>query len=134
MIADSPLSNFRFEEHDSLFIPNGILGVDQLRQSPALQRIVHQFFKRNLIVAVVGHAVSVLADEGLLEDRKVAAPTSLKQAIIDSGGIYNDQDVVRDQNLLTSTGPEVMDQFNHYLMIQLSVARATEEKSRIANR
>jgi protease I len=91
----------RPEEYDGLVIPGG-RAPEYIRTSPHLKEIVKHFFDRNKPVAAICHGPLVLTAYGLVGGRKLTAYSVLKADIEGSGGAFLDQEVVVDENLVTS--------------------------------
>ncbi len=89
------------EEYDGLVIPGG-RAPEYIRTYPELEGIVKHFFEKGKPVAAICHGPLVLAAYGLVKGRKMTAYMVLKSDIENSGGTYEDKEVVVDGNLVTS--------------------------------
>jgi protease I len=63
------------------------------------------------VVAAICHALWVLVSAGLLEGRRATCFFSLKDDVINAGAQYEDAEVVRDGNFITSRQPSDMGAF-----------------------
>ncbi len=89
------------EEYDGLIIPGG-RAPEYIRTNPNLKKIVEHFFDENKPVAAICHGPLVLTAYGLVEGRRLTAYNVLKADVEGCGGIFLDQEVVVDGNLVTS--------------------------------
>jgi len=89
------------EEYDGLVIPGG-RAPEYIRTDPHLKGIVEHFFKKNKPVAAICHGPLVLTAYGLVKGRRLTAYGVLKADVEGGGGLFIDQEVVVDGNLVTS--------------------------------
>jgi len=88
-------------EFAGLFLSGG-RAPEYLRYDPDLQRIVRYFFETNRPVASVCHGIELVAAAGVLKGRTATTVKKCRYDIEFSGGIYVDQPVVVDGNLVTA--------------------------------
>jgi protease I len=98
-------------DFDALFVPGGFINPDLLRQSELARAFVSSFARSKKPIATLCHGPWVLGSSGLLKDRTLASWPGIRDDVVNAGGIWLDQPVVRDGNLLTSRGPQDFAQF-----------------------
>ena len=88
-------------DYDGLIIPGG-RAPEYIRTHTELEPIVRHFFEKGKLVAAICHGPLVLTAYGLVKGRRLTAYGVLKADIESAGGVYLDQEVVVDGNLVTS--------------------------------
>jgi protease I len=99
------------EDFDALFLPGGFINPDLLRQSELARDFVSSFARAQKPIATLCHGPWVLVSSGLLNGRTLTSWPGIRDDVVNAGGIWLDQPVVRDGNLLTSRGPQDFAQF-----------------------
>lgn len=108
------------DDYDLLLIPGGFPdgAPATVRKTQKALEITRSFFAKNKPVASICHGPWTLADAGVIRERRLTSywhdgvPEDIKQA----GGIWEDQDVVVDGNLVTSRWPMDLAAFNREMM------------------
>ena len=102
--ADLAISEVQPEQLDALIIPGGF-APENFRRTPAIVNLVRQVHAQGSLVAAICHAGWLLASAGIAKGRRVTCVAIIKDDVINSGGNYSDEPVVRDGNLITSRLP-----------------------------
>jgi protease I len=89
------------DEYVGLVIPGG-RAPEYIRYDQDLQRIVKSFFSAKKPVAALCHAGQILATTQLVKGRTMTAYHLIRSEVIAAGANYVDQEVVVDDNLVTS--------------------------------
>jgi protease I len=100
---------------------------DSLRQNEAAVKFVKQMLEMNKPVAAICHAPWVLVETGLLRGRTVTSYPSLKTDLENAGARWVDQEVVKDEKLLTSRKPDDLPAFSEALVTMLSESISERE-------
>lgn len=90
-------------EYDMLILPGGRPGGDNLRQHPDVIALVKDFDRQGKYLAAMCSGTLVLSDAQVITGKHVTGYTGYAQKLI--GGIFQDEVVVADQNIITSQGP-----------------------------
>lgn len=119
IFADALLSNRANDLYDAVVIPGGPEGTVNLAANPQ----VAEFIRRHdaagkLVCPLCSAAARVLGGNGLLNGRRYVCSGDLYQQVAD--GIYVDQKVVEDGNLLSGKGLGVAFDFAFSLASRLS--------------
>lgn len=97
-------------------VPGGVGNPDQLRGNENAVQFVHDFFDQGKPVAAICHAPWVLVEAGVVRDRKLTSWPTLQTDIRNAGGDWVDQEVVVDDGLVTSRGPDDIPAFNEKMV------------------
>jgi protease I len=82
-----------------------------MRRNPAMVKLVRESYTQGKIVAAICHAGWVLVSAGILKGKKATCVPSIKDDMVNAGAIYLDQEVVREENLITSRSPDDLPAF-----------------------
>jgi protease I len=96
---------------DALVVPGGTVNADKLRVEAAAQTLATQVAESGKPLAVICHGPWLLVSAGLVEGRRLTSYPSLAVDIENAGGDWVDEEVVVDQNLITSRNPGDLDAF-----------------------
>ena len=96
---------------DALIVPGGTVNADTIRCNVDAQEIVQQVDEVSKILAVICHGPWLLVSAGIIEGRTLTSYPSLQDDIKNAGGTWTDEEVVVDENLITSRNPEDLPAF-----------------------
>ncbi len=88
---------------DGVIIPGGMPGASNLRDDARVINIVKKAYENHKLVAAICAGPIVLKKAGIMEGKKITSYPGFEKQL--SGGIYQEQSVVRDGNLITARGP-----------------------------
>src|SRR3954454_20879977 len=106
--VDKTIDEARPDDYDGLLLPGGFINPDLLRQSAEAREFVRAFDRAEKPIASLCHGPWVLASAGLLNGRTLTSWPGVRDDVVNAGATWLDQEVVRDGNLLTSSGPQDM--------------------------
>ena len=89
---------------DAVVIPGGFAPEGMRRHKPMVD-LVRNVHDQDGLVAAICHAGWMLASAGIARNRKVTCVSIIKDDVINAGGKYVDEPVVRDRNIITSRLP-----------------------------
>ena len=92
------------EDFDVVILPGGALGTRNLATSAAVHSTLERQVARDGFVAAICAAPTVLMAYGLFRGRNMTSHPSAREALA-SYAVYQERDVVVDDNLITSRGP-----------------------------
>jgi protease I len=108
--ADTSADKASAADFDAIVIPGGY-APDRLRRYPAVLSLVRDMFERGRIVAAICHAAWVPISAGIMRGRRATCFSGIKDDVINAGAQYEDSEVVRDGNLITSRQPSDLGAF-----------------------
>lgn len=91
------------KNYDMLVLPGGRPGGANLRENPEVISMVQYFNEHNKYLAAMCSGTIVLSDAQVIDGKKVTGYTGYAKKLI--GGLFVDDVVVFDQNIITSQGP-----------------------------
>ena len=110
---------------DALLIPGGVANPDTLRMDARAVDIVRAFDDAGKPIAAICHGPWLLVEADIVEDRTVTSWPSLRTDLENAGAIHVDEEVVVDDNLITSRKPADVPAFTEALIQMLEEVDAT---------
>ncbi|GAC1411968.1 MAG: type 1 glutamine amidotransferase domain-containing protein [Burkholderiaceae bacterium] len=104
------------EEFDGVLLPGGVMNADQIRMVPEARAFVRAIDASHKPIAVICHGAWLLVSAGIIKGRTLTSWPTLQDDIRNAGGTWVDQDVVLDQNWVSSRKPDDLPAFNAKLI------------------
>ena len=98
------------ESFDAVIIPGGY-APDRMRRHPPMLDLVRRVSARGGLVAMICHAGWVPISAGIVNGKKVTSTPAIKDDLINAGAEWIDLEVVQDDNLISSRGPDDLPAF-----------------------
>ena len=111
------------DEYDALIVPGGTVGADKLRSDERVIKFVRAFFREGKPVGVICHGPWTLVEADVVRGRALTSYPSLRTDVLNAGGDWQDREVVRDANLVTSRKPDDLPAFCSTLIEVIAEAR-----------
>lgn len=111
LAVDKTVSDASPDDYDGLILPGGTVNPDKLRQDRDAVQFVQEFFKSGKPVGAICHGPVLLVEADLVRDRTLTSYPSVRTDIECRGGNVVDEEVVVDQGLVTSRGPDDLPAF-----------------------
>ena len=108
--ADADPSSYR-----ALLIPGGY-SPDRLRTDGDVVALVRELMNREVPVAAICHAPSLLIEADAVEGRRLTGFASIRTDLVNAGAGVLDEEVVVDGNLITSRNPDDLPAFTDALL------------------
>lgn len=121
--VDRMLSDVRASDYDALLLPGGVANPDRLRTDAGAVQFVREFMLSDRPVAAICHGPWLLVEAGAVGGRTLTSWPSLATDIRNAGGEWVDEEVVVDQNLITSRNPDDLPAFCETLVAEFAQAR-----------
>ena len=102
--ADIAIRDVEPSEFDVLVIPGG-RAPERVRLEEGALKAVRHFFQEDKPVAVICHGPQVLISAGVVKGRRLTSWWGIKDDVIAAGGIWIDEPVVVDGNLVSARYP-----------------------------
>ncbi len=98
------------DDYDALFIPGGY-SPDKLRTNEAAVQFAGNFVKSGKPVFTICHGPQVMITADVLQNRRMTGYQSIIKDIQNAGAEYIDEEVVIDDNLISSRNPHDLPAF-----------------------
>ena len=102
--ADLRLKDTRSEDFCGLLVPGGFMP-DKLRRDPKVLSLTREFFERGQLVAFICHGGWIPISAKILQGKRVTGSLGIKDDLENAGGIWVNEPVVVDGNLISSRTP-----------------------------
>ena len=120
---DLTLDEVDVDDFDALVLPGGVANPDKLRIEARAVEIVQDFMDDEKIVAAICHAPWLLAEADVIDGRRVTGFESIRTDLENAGAdVVGDEEVVIDDNLITSRCPDDIPAFNRAIIAALGKA------------
>lgn len=113
--ADLLLAEASSVDYDALVLPGGAINADGLRINEDAQEWARDFLESGRPLAAICHAPWLLVSADLIEGRRLTSYYTIADDIRNAGGDWVDEEVVVDNNLITSRKPDDIPAFNNAL-------------------
>ncbi|RDS84594.1 type 1 glutamine amidotransferase [Dyella monticola] len=104
--VDRSLAQARPDDYEALLLPGGVINPDKLRMKEDAVSFVRAFGDANKPIAAICHGPWTLINAGQVKGRTMTSWPSVKQDLENAGAHWEDREVVRDGNLITSRKPD----------------------------
>lgn len=115
-------------DFDAVFLPGGVINADALRMEKKAQEIVRQIDRRGNPIAVICHGPWLLISAGLTRGHIMTSWPTLQDDIRNSGAGWEDREVIRDRNWVSSRKPDDIPAFNREVIKLFSEAVHKQRK------
>jgi protease I len=114
--VDRTIEEASTNDYDALLIPGGVGNPDQLRGNENAVAFVRAFHDAGKPIAVICHGPWMLVESGVVRGKRVTSWPTLETDIRNAGGDWVDEEVVVDDNLVTSRKPDDLPAFNREML------------------
>src|SRR5215469_9473204 len=128
--VDAPMNEADPAKFDAVLLPGGALNADTLRVQPRAQEFVREMDGQGKPVAVICHAPWLLVSAGCVRGRTMTSYHTIQDDIRNAGGNWEDEEVVRDRNWVSSRQPSDIPAFNRAMIELLSEKRRGGQERR----
>lgn len=129
--ADLLLDDYDEDCAEMLILPGGSQGTENLGANDRVREIILSAVNRELYVAAICAAPTILAKMGLLKGLKATCYPSLASVLIDNNVKYKNDKVVCDKRFITSMGAGTSGEFAFVLVDKL-LTKKDSDSLRIA--
>lgn len=108
--SDYSFAQVSADDYDALLVPGG-WAPDKLRRFPEVLQLVQDFDEKQKPIGQICHAGWVLISAKVLKGKKVTSTPGIRDDMENAGGIWLDEAVVVDDNLISSRRPPDLPQY-----------------------
>lgn len=110
--ADMTLDEASAASFDAVLLPGGALNADHLRAEKKARDFVRDIDAAGKPIAVICHGPWLLVSAGLARGRRLTSYHTIQDDIRNAGGEWQDTEVLRDRNWVSSRKPDDIPAFN----------------------
>lgn len=115
------------KDFDAVLLPGGALNADTMRVQPQAQEFVREMDRQGKPIAVICHAPWLLVTSGLTRGRTMTSYHTIQDDIRNAGAKWQDAEVVRDRNWVSSRQPSDIPAFNRAMIDLFTEKKASGE-------
>ena len=127
--VDMKIDDVDADDFDALVLPGGQINPDVLRMNEKAVELVLDFLDSEKIVAAICHAPWLLVEADAVEGRTLTSWPSIKTDIENAGGDWVDEEVVVDDNMITSRSPKDLDAFVAKIIEEIEASEGEVRRS-----
>jgi len=120
--AEKAIDDVRIDEYDALVLPGGAINADNLRMNDKARIWIRKFMDIGKPVAAICHAPWALASAGVAKGRRLTSFETIQDDMRNAGADWVNEEVVIDNNLITSRKPDDIPAFDNALIAMLQAA------------
>jgi protease I len=120
--VDREVSQVSVDDYDGLILPGGTVNPDKLRLDSSAVSFVRDFVDSGKPVAAICHGPWTLVEAGVAKGRTLTSYPSIRTDLRNAGANVVDEEVVVDENLITSRSPRDLSAFCSTIVDQFSSA------------
>jgi protease I len=113
--ADLLLKDARSADFCGLLVPGGFMP-DKLRRDAKVLSLTREFYEAGKLVAFICHGGWIPISAKILKGKRVTGSLGIKDDLENAGGIWVNEPVVEDGNLISSRTPRDLPAFGHALV------------------
>ena len=114
--VDDTLDHLSTADFDAVLLPGGALNADALRVEPAAQKFVREMDAAKKPIAFICHAPWLLVSADLTRGRTLTSYHTIQDDIRNAGGNWQDKEVIRNTNWVSSRQPSDIPAFNKEML------------------
>lgn len=120
--VDGQTKDYTSESWDCVIIPGG-WAPDKIRADQNALKIVKDAYDKGAVVTAICHGPWVLASAGILQGKKLTSYKNIKDDLVNAGAKWSDEEVVVDDNLITSRTPADLPAFMKATIKQMQLVK-----------
>lgn len=117
--VDKTFDEVSADEFDMMLIPGGG-SPENLRINDAAVEFTRNFVNSGKPVGSICHGPQLLISAKVVSGRRLTAVNKIRDDIVNAGGLYADEELITDGNLITSRVPDDLPVFNKALVDALT--------------
>jgi protease I len=109
--VDRLVTDASVDEYDALLLPGGTVNPDKLRIDANAVGFVRNFFNTGKPIGAICHGPWTLLEAGVVKGRRITSWPSVRTDLRNAGAIVLDEQVVVEDGLVSSRGPDDLPAF-----------------------
>lgn len=103
-------ADLKAADYDGVIAPGGF-APDFIRRHPASSQFIAQMDAQGKLVAAICHGLWCLCSANVLKGRRCTSFFAIKDDVVHAGGLWEDSEVVVDNNIVSSRKPDDLPAF-----------------------
>jgi protease I len=128
-VVDATFEDADTEKFDALLLPGGALNADALRVVPEAQEFVKTIDDAGKPIAFICHAPWLLISADIVAGRTLTSYHTIQDDVRNAGGTWVDEEVVREDNWVSSRQPSDIPAFNREMIKLFGEGKAQKSKN-----
>ncbi|MFD3157553.1 DJ-1 family glyoxalase III [Haloimpatiens sp. FM7330] len=124
--SDKIIDEINIEEYDAVILPGGMPGAANLKEDKKVIEAIKKLNSENKIVSAICAAPIVLAEAGVIENRRVTSYPGFEDQLGNCKYVDSEK-VVQDGNIITSRGPATAIYFALQIVENLKGTKVAKE-------
>jgi protease I len=108
--ADKNAADVTADDFDAIVIPGGY-APDKMRIHAKMVDLVREIYSKGKVTAAICHAGWMLASADIVKGKRLTSYVGIRDDMVHAGAKWEDSEMVRDGNLITSRKPEDLPAF-----------------------
>lgn len=105
------IDEVKSSQYDALVLPGGVMNPDSLRMNEDAVNFVADFLEEGKPLAAICHGPWTMIETRLLKGRRLTSYPSIRTDLENAGAIWEDEEVIVDNGLVTSRSPKDLPAF-----------------------
>ncbi len=114
--VDMTLDKAVADDFDAVLLPGGAMNADALRVEKKAQEFVRAIDQASKPIAVICHGPWLLVSAGLVKRRHMTSYHTIQDDLKNAGANWEDKEVIRDRNWVSSRKPADIPAFNREMI------------------
>jgi protease I len=127
--VDLALAKADASEFDAVVLPGGVINGDAMRVEKRAQQFVQEMDRAGKPIAVICHGGWLLISAGLVKGRRITSWPTLQDDMRNAGADWQDREVIRDRNLVSSRKPDDLPAFNREMLDAIGAMRTASKSA-----
>jgi len=126
--VDRTLDEIHLDEYAGIVLPGGSRNAARAREIPRVRQIIWEMDRARKPIAAICHGAGELISADGVTGRRMTSAPKIQQDVRNAGAEWENSEVVVDQNLVTSRGPEDLPAFNREMIALFVKEPAPQER------
>ncbi len=113
------LEDLHADDLDALIFPGGF-SLDYLRRNSIVLDLTRACHRQGKLIAAICHAPWILISAGIARGKRMTSLIAIRDDLVNAGATYLDEEVVQDENIITSRKPDDLPAFCQAIIEALS--------------
>ena len=118
--VDATFDQVNPDDYDAVVLPGGVVNSDAIRIVPEAQVFVRALDSAEKPLAIICHGGWLPISAGIVKGHKMTSWPSLQDDVRNAGATWVDEEVVEDDNFITSRKPDDIPAFNRTIIERLA--------------